>query len=164
MEKALEEGIAFAECLSPLAVEVDNYGAVKGLRFALRQIGTDGKWVAQGEHRLPAHTVFVAAGTQPNTVLAREHPGHFQLDGKYFRACGEDGEPVKPDYSLSKPAQAEVLLSRLEDGRFISFFGDLHPSYFGNVVKAMGSAKQGYPVVSRVLAQHPPRSALATAD
>src|SRR5208283_3762410 len=36
--------------------------------------------------------------------------------------------------------------------RFISFFGDLHPSFFGNVVKAMGGAKRGYPVVSRVLA------------
>ena len=31
------------------------------------------------------------------------------------------------------------------DGRAISFFGDLHPSFSGNVVKAMGSAKQGYP-------------------
>jgi NAD(P)H-flavin reductase len=38
----------------------------------------------------------------------------------------------------------------------MSFFGDLHPSYFGNVVKAMGSAKQGYPVLSRVLANRPP--------
>ena len=38
-----------------------------------------------------------------------------------------------------------------QDGRFISFFGDLHPSYSGNVVKAMSSAKQGYPVVSGVL-------------
>jgi NAD(P)H-flavin reductase len=37
----------------------------------------------------------------------------------------------------------------------------IHPSYFGNVVKAMGGAKQGYPVVSRVLAQRPPASALA---
>jgi hypothetical protein len=36
------------------------------------------------------------------------------------------------------------------DGRFMSYFGDVHPSYFGNVVKAIGSAKQGYPVVSRV--------------
>jgi hypothetical protein len=45
-----------------------------------------------------------------------------------------------------------LLSSALADGRFVSFFGDLHPSYFGNVVKAMGSAKQGYPVVSRVLA------------
>ena len=32
----------------------------------------------------------------------------------------------------------------------MSYFGDVHPSYFGNVVKAIGSAKQGYPVVSRV--------------
>ena len=30
-----------------------------------------------------------------------------------------------------------------------SFFGDLHPSFAGNVVKAMAGAKQGYPVVSR---------------
>jgi len=46
-----------------------------------------------------------------------------------------------------------VLLSRLDDGRFISFFGDLHPSYFGNVVKAMASARQGYPKISRLLHQ-----------
>ncbi len=157
VEKALEEGIAFAECLAPLAVDVDNYGAVKGMRFTRQQLGADGKWTAGTGHWLPAHTVFVAAGTQPNTVLAREHPGQFQLDGKYFRACDEDGAPVKPDYALPKPARPDVLLSRLEDGRFISFFGDLHPSYFGNVVKAMASAKQGYPLVSRVLARHPPR-------
>src|SRR5260221_14397709 len=37
------------------------------------------------------------------------------------------------------------------DDRAISFFGDLHPSFAGNVVKAMASAKQGYPVVSRML-------------
>ena len=40
------------------------------------------------------------------------------------------------------------------DGRAISFFGDLHPSFAGNVVKAMASAKQGYPVVSRMLERH----------
>ncbi len=49
-----------------------------------------------------------------------------------------------------------MLLSREHDGRFMSYFGDVHPSYFGNVVKAMASAKQGYPVVSRVLAQRAP--------
>ena len=42
------------------------------------------------------------------------------------------------------------------DGRAISFFGDLHPSFAGNVVKAMASAKQGYPVVSRMLARQRP--------
>jgi NAD(P)H-flavin reductase len=42
----------------------------------------------------------------------------------------------------------------------VSFFGDLHPSYFGNVVKALGATKQGYPVVSRVLAQRAPAAAV----
>ena len=46
-------------------------------------------------------------------------------------------------------------MHRAENGRFISFFGDLHPSFFGNVVKAMGGAKRGYPVVSKALAAQP---------
>jgi NADPH-dependent glutamate synthase beta subunit-like oxidoreductase/NAD(P)H-flavin reductase len=152
VEKALEEGIAFAEGLSPVAVDVDNYGAVCGITFT-RPSGLE-----SAEHWLPAHTVFVAAGTQPNTVLSREHAG-FSLDGKYFQACDEDGQPIKPQRAISKPERADVLLSRLPDGRFVSFFGDLHPSYFGNVVKALASARQGYPVVSRALARRPPQSA-----
>ncbi len=67
---------------------------------------------------------------------------------------------MRPERHTSKPARPEVLLHRYADGRFMSFFGDLHPSYFGNVVKAMGSAKQGFPVVSRVLAGRKPSSAL----
>ena len=47
-------------------------------------------------------------------------------------------------------------MHRTPDGRFLSFFGDLHPSFAGNVVKAMGSAKQGYPVVCAALVQRPP--------
>ena len=161
VEKALEEGIVFAEGLTPLAVEVDNYGAANGMRLMHQVLGEDGKWKEADEVRLAASTVFVAAGTQPNTVLAREDAQHFALDGKYFRACDENGNPVKPEYSLSKTPRADVLMSRLPDGRFVSFFGDLHPSYFGNVVKALGSTKQGYPVVSRVLAKRPPASTVS---
>src|SRR5437773_17769 len=159
VEKALEEGIAFCESLSPVAVDVDNYGAARGIRF-VRESGLGGE---SAEHWLPAHTVFVAAGTQPNTVLAREDAVHFQLDGKYFQACDEDGRPLRPQRAISKPQRAEVLLSRFPDGRFVSFFGDLHPSYFGNVVKALASARQGYPVVSRALAKTLPRSRSAPA-
>ena len=164
VEKALEEGIIFAEGQTPVAVDVDDYRAVSGMQFRRQTLGDDGKWQDSGELRLPACTVFIAAGTQPNTVLAREDAVHFPLDGKYFRACDENGQPVKPQVSLSKTERADVLLSRLEDGRFISFFGDLHPSYFGNVVKALGSAKQGHPVVSRVLALRQPASRLADGD
>src|SRR5713101_885958 len=160
VEKALEEGIIFAEGLSPVAVDVDNYGAVRGIRFA-RESGLGGE---SAEHWLPAHTVFVAAGTQPNTVLAREDAVHFQLDGRYFQACDEDGLPAKPQRAISKPERADVLLSRFPDGRFVSFFGDLHPSYFGNVVKALGSARQGYPVVSRALAKRAPASPASAAS
>jgi NAD(P)H-flavin reductase len=103
--------------------------------------------------------VLIAAGTQPNTVLAREDPAHFQLDGRYFQAVDENGDPVRPEKSISKPNEVRVLLSKRPDGRCMSYFGDVHPSFFGNVVKAMGSARQGYPVVSRMLAAVEPASA-----
>ena len=160
VELALQEGIAFAECLTPKRADLDNYGAVKGMAFSRNRAVADGKFEDAGDTWLPARTVFVAAGTQPNTVLAREgtdaERAQFKVDGKYFAACDEDGKPVKPEASISKPRRADVLLSKAADGRFVTYFGDVHPSYFGNVVKALGSAKQGYPVVTRVLAQRAP--------
>jgi NADPH-dependent glutamate synthase beta subunit-like oxidoreductase/NAD(P)H-flavin reductase len=164
VEKALEEGVVFRECLSPLAIDVDERRAVRAIRFTKQVLGADGRWSPVGEYELPARTIFVAAGTQPNTVLAREDREHFVLDGKYFRACDEEGVPVTPARSISKPDRADVLLTRTDDGRFVSFFGDVHPSYFGNVVKALGSAKQGHAVVSRVLAKRGPASTEATKD
>ncbi|HWA13388.1 MAG TPA: FAD-dependent oxidoreductase [Burkholderiales bacterium] len=154
VEKALEEGIRFAENLTPAAVEVDEFGYARGLTVT-RRLTHEGGSSAEVRVTLPARTVLVAAGTQPNTVLAREDAGNFHLDGRYFQACDEDGNPVKPERS-AKPARVQVLLHRRPDGRFISFFGDLHPSFFGNVVKAMGGAKQGYPVVSGVLSRVEP--------
>ena len=151
--KALEEGVRFAEGLTPVAVEVDRFGHAAGLRVR----AADGT-----ETILPARAVIVAAGTQPNTVLARED-GRIELDGRYFQAIDIDGNKVSPQRSASKPATVEVLMHRTEAGELISFFGDLHPSFFGNVVKAMGSAKQGYPIVSRALASRP-ATAISGAD
>jgi NAD(P)H-flavin reductase len=145
--KALEEGVVFAEGLTPERIEVDKYGHASAVKFS-------------GGIELKAKSVLIAAGTQPNTVLAREEGVSLALDGKYFLACDESGAPVRPERHASKPGRPEVLLHRYPDGRFMSFFGDLHPSYFGNVVKAMGSAKQGFPVVSRVLSGRKPSSAL----
>ena len=143
--KAMEEAVRFAEGLTPVAVETDTHGHAAGLRVK-RADGT--------EATLPARAILVAAGTQPNTVLAREDH-RIQLDGRYFQAVDENGAKVEPVRGLAKPEQTHVLMHRAENGRFISFFGDLHPSFFGNVVKAMGGAKRGYPVVSRVLAAQP---------
>src|ERR1700736_1867283 len=52
-------------------------------------------------------------------------------------------------------------MSLMEDGRAVSFFGDLHPSFAGNVVKAMGGATLGYPVISRMLARLTPSAPAA---
>jgi NADPH-dependent glutamate synthase beta subunit-like oxidoreductase/NAD(P)H-flavin reductase len=164
VDKALQEGIKFADGLNPLRVEVDSFGAARAIGMSVRTRDAEGKWSEAGQVELPAHTILVAAGTQPNTVLAREDSGTFRLDGRYFEACDEDGNSVTPEKNISKPKNAQVLLSKRPDGRFISFFGDLHPSYFGNVVKAMGGAKQGYPVVSRVLNKVQPASNLSDAE
>jgi len=77
------------------------------------------------------------------------------LDGRWFQAVDDNGQPVQPE-RIAKPKAVRVLTSVRPDGRGISFFGDLHPSFAGNVVKAMASAKQGYPVVSRLLARRAP--------
>ena len=145
--KAMEEGIRFAEGLTPVAVEIDPDEQAVALRFSRAE--------PEGQVVLPARTILVAAGTQPNTVLAREDPVHVALDGRYFQAFDEAGVKVTPQ-RVAKPEAAHVLMSLMEDGRAVSFFGDLHPSFAGNVVKAMGGATRGYPVVSRTLAKRPP--------
>ena len=75
----------------------------------------------------------MAAGTNPNTVLNKEDPEHFELDGRYFRISKDN-----------------VFISDNVDGS-VSMFGDLHPKYKGNVVKAMASAKNNYKAVSSSL-------------
>jgi NADPH-dependent glutamate synthase beta subunit-like oxidoreductase/NAD(P)H-flavin reductase len=144
--KAMEEGIRFAEGLTPLAVEIDRFGRAAALRVA-RSGGEE-----PGEAVLPARTILVAAGTQPNTVLGREDAQNVVLDGRHFRALDEEGRPAVPE-RVAKPHAVRVLMQLRPDGRAVSFFGDLHPSFSGNVVKAMGGAKRGYPVVSRMLAR-----------
>jgi NADPH-dependent glutamate synthase beta subunit-like oxidoreductase/NAD(P)H-flavin reductase len=150
--KAMEEGIRFAELLTPVEVDVDVFGQAAALRLsrAPAEAGSTLEDVV-----LPARTILVAAGTQPNTVLGREDPGNITLDGRYFRALDEDGNPATPE-RVVKPSAVQVLTHLRPDGRAVSFFGDLHPSFFGNVVKAMGGATLGYPVVSRTLARLPP--------
>jgi NADPH-dependent glutamate synthase beta subunit-like oxidoreductase/NAD(P)H-flavin reductase len=153
VEKALEEGIGFAEGLTPLAIEVDADNRARAITFSAQHNDGDGVWHEYARPTLPARTVLIAAGTQPNTVLAREEPDRFVLDGKYFRLVDEAGQPMHPERGNAKPSSPAILTDIRADGRAVSFFGDLHPSYHGNVVKAMASAKAGYPIVSRMLAR-----------
>lgn len=152
---ALEEGVRFSECLAPHAVEVDEYGHAKAIQMRRTSISTDGKLQETDEIvTIPARSILVAAGTRPNTMLAREDSARFKLDGRYFQAIDENGSPVKPE-RVSKPREAQMLVHLDAEGRAISAYGDLHPSFAGNVVKAMASAARAYPLITRLLEKRP---------
>jgi NADPH-dependent glutamate synthase beta subunit-like oxidoreductase/NAD(P)H-flavin reductase len=158
--KALEEGIRFIERMSPVEALPDTSGAVRALRFE-RMVTVDGKLKGSGQFfELPARTVCVAAGTSPNVTYEKEYPGTFQLDsrGEYFQGheLVEDGDgfTLKPVQAKEDPgAKAGFFTSYRKDGHLISFYGDNHPTYAGNVVKAMASAKDGHPEVARLYAK-----------
>ena len=139
VSKALEEGITFAEGLEPVEAVPDAFEHVTAMGFTRR--GPDGVRVRVD---LPARTVLVAAGTAPNVTYEREHPGSFELDGKgrYFTGYRvERGERGQLGLVLDPNG---FFTSYARDGRFVSYYGDNHPRYNGNVVKAMASAKHGY--------------------
>ncbi|MBS2024539.1 MAG: pyridine nucleotide-disulfide oxidoreductase, partial [Deltaproteobacteria bacterium] len=155
--KALEEGIAFAEGLSPKEAVPDEYGAVKALKFQ-KLVNEGGKWVDKGEMvELPARTVCVAAGTSPNVTLEREVPGTFEMEPDHgsfrpFRAEKQDGKLtlVPADITEDLSGRHGFFTSYQKAGHLVSFFGDNHPTYAGSVVKAMASAKDGYPHIAQL--------------
>jgi NADPH-dependent glutamate synthase beta subunit-like oxidoreductase/NAD(P)H-flavin reductase len=141
--KALEEGITFAENLEPVEAIPDEYGHVQAMVFK-RSLAGGASAPADDRVELPARTVLVAAGTVPNITYEKEHRGTFHLDSrqKFFQGY----RAVKRDdgtFALEPDAQG-FFTSYDRDGRFVTYYGDNHPRYNGNVVKAMASAKHGY--------------------
>ena len=158
--KSLEEGIFFIENMSPVECVPDEYGAVKEVAFERQKKDEKGKWRGTGEIvTLPVRSVLVAAGTTPNIIYEKEWPGTFRLDDqkKFFqkfepkwngKATPELVE-IKEWDTISTKTPSVFTSYRWRD-RFISFYGDNHPIYAGNVVKAMASAKKGYPYIVKL--------------
>jgi NADPH-dependent glutamate synthase beta subunit-like oxidoreductase len=150
--KAFEEGIAYAESLSPIEAVANEFGHVKSLLFE-KQIVEDGRWKDSGNViELPARSVMVAAGTSPNVIYEKEHPGTFKLDkyGQFFQSFAtSDTELIEVDGNT----ETGFFTSYQRGTKRISFYGDNHPRYAGNVVKAMASAKDGYPFVTKLFAR-----------
>ena len=140
--KSLEEGIDYKENLSPVEALSDEFGHVRALMFA-RQVAEDGRWKDSGEViEVAARSVMVAAGTSPNVIYEKEHPGTFKLDkyNQFFQSFTPSGNEL---------IEGEGFFTSYQRGeKRITFYGDNHPKYAGNVVKAMASAKDGYPHVA----------------
>jgi NADPH-dependent glutamate synthase beta subunit-like oxidoreductase/NAD(P)H-flavin reductase len=147
--KALEEGVAFTEHLNPVEAVPDERGAVQALVFK-REGGPTSQ--SATTITLPARTVLVAAGTTPNITCEKESPHTFQLDAKrkFFQPhrasrTGAGSFQVLPDAD-------GFFTSYASGGRLVTYYGDNHPRYAGNVVKAMASARDGYPKIVELFA------------
>ncbi|HYT89591.1 MAG TPA: hypothetical protein VEL76_12865, partial [Gemmataceae bacterium] len=94
----------------------------------------------------------IAAGTHPNTTYEREHPGTFQLDdkGEFYRGYKFQKTGGVRQLVPAEPGEIGFFTSYANRGRYVTFFGDNHPEYAGNVVKAMASAKDGHLEIVRV--------------
>lgn len=156
ISEALEEGIALAEGMSPLSADADEYGHLDAVDFEKLVLDGD-RWKSSGEViKVPLRSLYVAAGTSPNTIYQSEYPDTFVMDKWFFQRYEpewtNDSVELVPmhDEALPKLGKPAPLTSYQKDGKFISFYGDNHPVYAGNVVKAMASAKNGYPYVVKL--------------
>jgi NADPH-dependent glutamate synthase beta subunit-like oxidoreductase/NAD(P)H-flavin reductase len=120
LNKAFAEGIMMLTEVEPLEILVDEVGNCRALRHK------DGE--------LAARAILIAAGTNPNTVLAREFPDILSIDAKT---------------ASFKFFSNFMLTDQMHPA--ISCFGDAHPQFSGNVVKAMASAKNGYQELCELL-------------
>jgi len=168
VQKALEEGIDFVECMNPTEAVPDEYNAVKAIIFErLDYVAETGRFERTGDlHEFPAHTVCVAAGTSPNVIYEKEKPGTFQMDEwrQFFRPYRLTRDSDGKFHAIpAEKNETGFFTSYEHEGKFISYYGDNHPKYAGNVVKAMASAKHGYEKVVELFAVTPTDSPQADA-
>lgn len=139
LNKAFEEGIEFIENIHPTEAILDEFKHIKSLK------SDEGKI-------FDCKTLLIAAGTTPNISIVLEDNLNFKLDGKYFEMIDEKGNKLLSSHE-PKEQGISVFTKIRSDKKSVSFFGDLHPNFEGNVVKAMASAKFGYKKISEILGE-----------
>ncbi|QKX01327.1 glutamate synthase subunit beta [Wolbachia endosymbiont of Dipetalonema caudispina] len=144
LQNALLEGVYFVENLEPIEIITDKYHHAESIKLKDTKFGKI-KYIK-------ARSIFIAVGTEPNTVVALEDEESFKLSNGYFTHLSSLGEEVDQVFSPKMQNKDRILVYN-RGGKTISFFGDLHPSYRGSVVKAMASVKNGYPIISQLLSR-----------
>ena len=152
--KSLEEGIRFAERLNPVECIPDDLrrrgrtslripGAgewpleiVRRVRDAARPRRHDRRGHAP-QHHLQSRTSRHVPARRQGRVLSRPRLCTIERAAKQARPAGR--------------GEIGFFTSYEKQGRYVTFFGDNHPQYAGNVVKAMASAKDGHPEIARHL-------------
>ncbi len=154
LKKALEEGIYYAQGLEPAAVELNAHGHTEAFICRKRIRNEANTWVTTDEEiKLPARSILVATGTQPNTAYEFEHRGTFnRLNLQYQHYEDIEGElQIAQDITDCKDQQFGPFTSYQKDDKRVSLIGDTHPVFHGNVVKAIASGTRTYPKILAVL-------------
>lgn len=154
LRKALEEGIYYIEGLEPAAVELDTDGLSSALICHRRVRDENNEWTTtKDEVRLPARSILVATGTQPNTAYEFEHRGTFnRLNLQYQHYEDDEGELViAHGVQHVKDPLFGPFTSYTKDAHRVSLIGDTHPVFHGNVVKAIASGLRTYPKILALL-------------
>src|SRR5262249_29251453 len=98
----------------------------------------------------------------------KERPGSFPMDDRrrFFlpHRAVPDGRGGWRLERSTETDETAFFTGYARDGRFITFFGDNHPAFNGNVVKAMASAQKGYGPVTRFLLGDSPERPVAPVE
>jgi NADPH-dependent glutamate synthase beta subunit-like oxidoreductase/NAD(P)H-flavin reductase len=154
LKKALEEGIYYIEAVEPAAVNLNEHGHAESLICHRRLRNPENEWVTTTEEvSLPARSILVATGTQPNTAYEFEYHGTFnRLNLQYQHYEEVDGElTIGPGVQHCKEPQFGPFTSYQKHDRRVSLIGDTHPVFHGSVVKAIASGLRTYPKILTLL-------------
>ncbi len=154
LQKAFEEGIYYLEKLEPASVDLNQYGMVEILVCHKRvKINSDEWETTQEDVRIPARSIFVATGTQPNTAYEFEHRGTFNRVGMQYQHYEDIDNELTIAHGVvhCKDPLFGPFTSYQKNDRRVSLIGDTHPVFHGNVVKAIASGMRTYPKILAIL-------------
>ena len=151
VSKALEEGIYYAQGLEPVEVKLDQYGHCESLVCQVRKQDDEGNWSnSDSTTTLAARGIFVATGARPNVAYSFEHRDAFTKEnGKYQTHNLVNGKlEATPVVEHIKKDNFGAFTSYDKDDHRVTFIGDTHPVFNGNVVKAVASGMRIYPEIA----------------
>lgn len=155
IQKALQEGIYYREGLVPDQVLLNDYGYTETLRCKKSFKNENNEWIATDEVvDLPAQTILVATGTQPNIAYEFEHKGTFNRLNLQYQHYEEIDHELQVAHGVThcKDPQFGPFTSYHKHDKRVSLIGDTHPVFHGNVVKAIASGMRTYPKILALFA------------
>jgi NADPH-dependent glutamate synthase beta subunit-like oxidoreductase/NAD(P)H-flavin reductase len=138
LKNALEEGVEFLENSEISEIIVDKFNHVCAIK-------------TKAGERIECKTLLMAVGTMPNISFVLEDNLEFANDGKYLSEIFLPKQALEVENLQGKKSFSIITKIDEKSKKSVSFFGDLHANFEGNVVKAMASAKKGYHQINDAL-------------